>query len=181
MILATSELKKLNFDNVFDFDIQGASIDLAIDNIIKIPKKNKTIDLENFNSDELFNKIELSKGFILKPNEFIYASTLEKIEIPLNMCGIILARSQLARIGLILPGSMFANPGYKGHLPIIIHNHSPFEIKIPPYFRVAQLLLLELKGKAIEYGSNKLHKYQNEEKLKDPKFDDFQKILEWIE
>ncbi len=180
MVLATSELKKINFENIFEFDIQGASIDLAIDNVVKVPKKGKKIDLENFDGDELFDKIELSKEFYLKPNSFIYASTLEKIEIPLNMCGIVLPRSQLARIGLILPSSMFANPGYKGHLPIIIHNHSPFEVKIPPYFRVAQLLLLELKGEAIEYGSNKLHKYQNEERIKEPKFDDFKKILEWM-
>ena len=184
MFLATSELKKLkkNFYGLNDINIRGSSIDLAIDNTIKVPIIGKSINLfeKKLDTKDLFEEYELSKGYTLKPNSFFYASTVEKIEIPIEMCGIIFPKSSFARIGLTLPSSMFVNPGYKGHLPIIIHNHSPFDITIPPYFQVAQLLLSEIKGEALAYGTENKDKYHNENKLQNPKFDDIDEMMEWF-
>ena len=132
MILATSELKKIAYDIVDglnDNDMKGSSIDLSIDNIVKVPKASVINLFEENEPKNIYEEIELAKGFELEPNSFIYASTLEKIKIPHNMCGLILPRSSFARIGLTLPNSMYANPSYEGHLPIIIHNHSPYTIK----------------------------------------------------
>jgi len=179
MVLAHSELEKIvkNFKNVNLEDIRGSSLDLSVAEKAKIPKENITIDLfSNKPSDKeienFFEEIELAKGYELKPNSFFYTSTAEYIKIPENMCGIILPRSTFARIGLLLPSSMYANPGYEGHLPLIIHNHSPFTIKIPPYYKVAQLLLLEIKGKSIPYEHQKTQKYYKEGIIKNPQFDD---------
>ena len=177
MVLGHSELKQLakNYTNINDEDIRGSSIDLSICEVAKIPKENQVIDLfeEKPNNDTLFEEIELAKGYELKPNSFLYTSTTEYIKIPKNMCGIILPRSTFARIGLLLPSSMYANPGYEGNLPIIIHNHSPFSVKIPPYYKVAQLLLVEVKGDTIPYEHQDTQKYHKEDKLKNPEFDDF--------
>jgi len=187
MVLATSELEKIakTFKNINLDDIRGSSIDLAISEKAKIPKENKTIDLfsEKPNTDELFNEVELAKGYELKPNSFLYSSTVEYIKIPQNMCGIILPRSTFARIGLVLPSSMYANPGYEGHLPLIIHNNSPFNVKIPPYYKVAQLLLLEIKGDSIFYGTQSTQKYHKEHLVKNPEFDDFniEEVLQKIQ
>ena len=180
MILAHSELEKIsqNFKNINPEDIRGSSIDLSIAEKAKIPKKDIVIDLfKDKPTDEeiegFFEEIELAKGYDLKPNNFFYTSSTEYIKIPQNMCGIILPRSTFARIGLLLPSSMYANPGYEGHLPLIIHNHSPFTIKIPPYYKVAQLLLLEVKGDTIPYEHQPTQKYHKEGIVKNPKFDDF--------
>ena len=180
MVLAHSELKKIiqNFKNINPEDVRGSSIDLSITEKAKVPKKNIVIDLfENKPSDDeienFFDEIELAKGYELKPNNFFYTSTAEYIKIPKNMCGIIFPRSTFARIGLLLPSSMYANPGYEGHLPLIIHNHSPFTIKIPPYYKVAQLLLLEIKGESIPYEHQPAQKYHKEGIIKNPEFDDF--------
>jgi len=180
MVLAHSELEKIvkNFKNVNLEDIRGSSLDLSVAEKAKIPKENITIDLfSNKPSDKeienFFEEIELAKGYELKPNSFFYTSTAEYIKIPENMCGIILPRSTFTRIGLLLPSSMYANPGYEGHLPLIIHNHSPFTIKIPPYYKVAQLLLLEIKGKSIPYEHQKTQKYYKEGIIRNPQFDDF--------
>ena len=108
----------------------------------------------------------------LKPLEYLYTSSVERVKIPLNMCGIVLPRSSFARIGLILPISSYANPGYEGYLPIVIFNASNSIIKIPPYIRIMQLLLCELKGEAIPYEKQKDSKYHNEQKLQNPSFND---------
>ncbi len=185
MILATSELKKIAhkiIDGLNDSDIKGSSIDLSIDNIIKIPKSASINLFETNKPKDIYEELELAKGFELLPNSFIYASTVEKIKIPSNMCGIILPRSSFARIGLTLPNSMYANPSYEGHLPIIIHNHSPYKIKIPPYIKVAQLLLCELKGEAMPYKEDENSKYFNEAKLQNPIFDDIDidEMMKWL-
>ena len=180
MVLAHSELEKIvkNFKNINPEDIRGSSIDLSVAEKAKIPKKDIIIDLfEGKPTDEeienYFEEIELAKGYELLPNSFLHTSTTEYIKIPQNMCGIILTRSTFARIGLLLPGSMYANPGYEGHLPLIIHNHSPFTVKIPPYYKIAQLLLCDIKGESIPYEHQATQKYHKEGIIKNPEFDDF--------
>ncbi len=177
MILATSELVKIA-DSVVESlnlsEIRGASIDLAIGETALIPKGG-VIDLfENeLDLDSMFEPVELAKGYDLKPNSYIYASTAEKITIPQDMCALLLPRSSFARAGLILPMSMYANPGYHGHLPVVIYNASPFTFRIPPYYRIMQMFLIELKGKALEYGKQLDAKYHDEQPNTTPCFDDF--------
>ena len=179
MVLATSEIEKIksNFTCLNDFNIRGASIDLSISDKAKVKKDDKPIDLFQLDCDDslcdnIYTEIDLAKGYELKPLEYLYTSSVERVKIPLNMCGIVLPRSSFARIGLILPISSYANPGYEGYLPIVIFNASNSIIKIPPYIRIMQLLLCELKGEAIPYEKQKDSKYHNEQKLQNPSFND---------
>ena len=179
MVLATSEIEKIksNFTCLNDFNIRGASIDLSISDKAKVKKDDKPIDLFQLDCDDslcdnIYTEIDLAKGYELKPLEYLYTSSVERVKIPLNMCGIVLLRISFARIGLILPISSYANPGYEGYLPIVIFNASNSIIKIPPYIRIMQLLLCELKGEAIPYEKQKDSKYHNEQKLQNPSFND---------
>lgn len=177
MILATSELKKI-IDDLVDSssfsEIRGSSIDLAIGEKALIPKGGVINLFENKLDDaEFFDEIELAKGYDLNPGCYMYASSAEKVSIPKDKCAILLPRSTLSRMGLLLPSSMYANPGYEGHLPIIIHNASPFVFKIPPYYRVMQMILCELKGEASVYKEQNDAKYFGEKSTLKPLFDDF--------
>ena len=179
MVLATSEIEKIksNFTCLNDFNIRGASIDLSISDKAKVKKDDKPIDLFQLDCDDslcdnIYTEIDLAKWYELKSLEYLYTSSVERVKIPLNMCGIVLPRSSFARIGLILPISSYANPGYEGYLPIVIFNASNSIIKIPPYIRIMQLLLCELKGEAIPYEKQKDSKYHNEQKLQNPSFND---------
>lgn len=183
MILASSELEKIAKDNITALNnenIRGASIDLSIGDKALI-QKNKgnedIIDLFNLDCDEelcnnIYEEIDLAKGYDLKPLTYLYASSVEKVTIPEDMCGILLPRSSFARIGLILPISSYANPGYSGNLPIVVFNASNSTIRIPPYIRIMQLLLCEIKGESIAYGELSDSKYHNESPLSSPKFND---------
>lgn len=116
----------------------------------------------------------MAKGYDLAPLSYLYGSSVEKVTIPEYKCGLILPRSTFARLGLILPISSFANPGYSGHLPIVIFNASDSFIKIPPYIRIMQIIFLELKGHAQAYKEQKDEKYYNENPLKQPSLNDIE-------
>ena len=179
MILATSELEKIrhNITALNDNNIRESSIDLSIDDKAFVKKNDDMIDLFQVDSVEdlcadIYDEVDLAKGYELKPQSYLYSKSVETITMPNTMCGIVLPRSSFARIGLILPISSYVNPGYNGNLPIVIFNASNSIIKIPPYIRIMQLLFCELKGEAIPYGSLNDSKYQNENELSIPKFND---------
>jgi len=179
MFLATEELiKEISSNEIVDIvsanTIQGASIDLRISEKAKVLlKQDKPIDLSTQQDfKHCYEEVDLSKGFVLKAGEFLYSETIEYIKIPKDKAGLLLPRSSLARMGLILPSSMYANPAYEGHLPIVIHNATNNDFIIPPYYRVMQLLLVELKGKAKPYHQQMDAKYFKESNIKPPMIDD---------
>jgi hypothetical protein len=70
--------------------------------------------------------------------------------------GRLVGRSSLGRLGLsIATQSNLINPGWSGHMPLIIFNQSPFDIILHPYIGVVQLCLVELSQDAEKpYGSS---------------------------
>jgi len=178
MFLATSELiKEIDSHDIVDIvstdTIQGASIDLRISEKAKILiKQDEPIDLSKHQDfSKKYTEIDLSKGYVLKSGEFLYSETIEYIKIPKDKSALLLPRSSLARMGLLLPVSMYANPGYEGHLPIVIHNNSNNDFIIPPYYKVMQMLLVELKGEAKQYHEQIDTKYFKESNIVPPQTD----------
>ncbi len=190
MFLATSELiSEIDTNNIIDIvsanNIQGASVDLRIGEKAKILKKQKDpIDLSKQpNFKELYEEVELSKGYVLKAGDFLYSETIEYIKIPSDKSALLLPRSSLARMGLILPSSLYANPGYEGHLPIVIHNLSNNDFVIPPYYKVMQMMLVELKGEAKQYHQQIDTKFFKESNITPPRVDtniDTKELLEQL-
>ena len=169
MILATTELEKLknNIEGLNERNIRGASIDLSLSESALARKNDAVLDLFDRDIDknlqDLYTEIDLAKGYDLKPLQYLYGQSAEKVTIPQDKCGILLPRSTFARLGLILPISSFANPRYSGHLPIIIFNASASIVRIPPYIRIMQLLVCDLKGAAKPYEDYKDSKYQDDD------------------
>ena len=182
MIQSTEKLKELvKNENIIDlvskYTIKGASIDLRIGETAKVRIDTEPLILaDNPNLENIYKEVSLSKGFRLKPNQYLYANTVENIKIPNNMCGLILSRSSFARLGLILPISQYANPSYEGHLPIIIYNASQVEVEIPPYYKVMQILFMKIDGKAQKYQEQSDVKYFQETNIQTPKLDSDYKI-----
>lgn len=81
----------------------------------------------------------------LGPGEFILARTCEEFTIPDDCAGKIEGRSSFARLGLSIHCSAdFINPGYRGHMPLELVNHSKRAIRLEPFLSVCQLLLVQL-------------------------------------
>ena len=186
MIQGTSNIISLiEKENIIDLvssnTIQGSSIDLRIGETAKIRVDTEPLILsENPDLESIFEEVDLKKGFRLKPNQYLYANTIEYVKIPNNMCALLLPRSTFARLGLLLLLSQYANPSYEGNLPIIIYNASQVEVEIPPYYRIMQMLLLRVDGEAKEYKKQIDAKYFKETNVPNPQLDkdyDLEKIL----
>jgi len=134
--------KKGLIENFKQANIQPAGVDLRIKCIYKLKSK------ASLGKRRKMPKVEkiCEKGkFVLKPNEFVLVETMEKVNLPQNLAGIILPRSSLSRCGIALLTS-FVDPGFKGTLTIGMKNLSefPFEIEVGTSF--AQLIFQEVKG-----------------------------------
>jgi deoxycytidine triphosphate deaminase len=152
--------------------VQAASIDLRLSNIFWHPRRGATIDLlkEKAIQIEPFRfwtqKQLLRHHYIeLKPGEVVLGRVHEKLTIPTDCAGKFMGRSSYARLGLMVHCTGdFANPGYRGHMPLQLVNMGPLTLRIYPYMQVCQLMLVKLTAPSSKkYGGGDLaSKYMND-------------------
>jgi dCTP deaminase len=79
-----------------------------------------------------------ANGFVLRPHSFVTAIVMEKIVLPNNVLGRVLAKGQLFSLG-ILPVCTYADPGFNGRLGITLFNASHRYIAIKPEQPIAKI------------------------------------------
>lgn len=148
------------FEPVLDgFQLQPHAVDLRLGMSFYIPKswamtdrgrEALRVDPLSEVKEENFDIIELQPGqyFEILPNEFVIASTLERIEINhLGYMAVLYPRSSINRRGLSVNLSGIIDTGYAGHLMIPIQNNTTNQIiKIYPGERICQIVFEELTG-----------------------------------
>ncbi|MFH1232962.1 MAG: hypothetical protein V1651_03835, partial [Patescibacteria group bacterium] len=96
------------------------------------------------------NKNEKDNFFIFKPNKYYLIKTIEKVNLPNNLSGIIFPRTTLFRSGLGLFTGV-VQPGYCGELTFGICNLGKSNIKISFGARIAHITFHEVFGQGNEY------------------------------
>lgn len=141
-------------------DIQPASVDLHLDNILK------TIDGISIDL--------LKEPYELKPKEFILGSTVEFIRLPVDLVGIVNGKSSLGRLGIqvhITAG--YVDPNYYGNITLELFNVSdtPFTLKYD--MKICQLIFETLSSPCERpYGSKGLgSKYQGSKGVVNSRYD----------
>ena len=172
MILNGNDIKKLiNEENLIEnynsLTIGSSSIDLSISNKILVMKKTfKQIDLSDPNlSDKVYEELDITNSYSLKPKECIFVILNEKINMPKNMVGHIRPRTSISRLGLYI-NFQHINSGYSGTLNLELYNMSPNTFKITPGLRIAQLVIEEITDGITDdllYPNEKISMYQNED------------------
>jgi dCTP deaminase len=144
-------------------NVQPSSIDLCLDEIIKIPADtSECVDIAE-NSAHLFREDKINDSYVLKSGQLILGQTFEYISIPNDCNGHIYNRSSLARIGLEVATGSYINPGYVGKLPIVLKNIGAHDIRLTPERRICQLEITTLNEKSIrDYSQRKDAKYFDE-------------------
>lgn len=140
-LIADGELKLVPF--VLD-NIQPSSIDLRLDFLVKIQKNEGLLDVTQDNAS-FFVEHRIENEYIINPNQMILGQTLEFFAIPKNCNATIHNRSSLARLGLDVGLASYINPGYEGHLPLIIKNIGSLPIRLFPKIRICQMEISEVK------------------------------------
>ncbi len=80
-------------------------------------------------------------GIYLRPNEFILASTREKLTLPDNIVGFISGRSSYARMGISIDLSqIIVQPGHSDTIPLQIKNNLPYPMVVYPGTPIAQIV-----------------------------------------
>jgi deoxycytidine triphosphate deaminase len=88
--------------------------------------------------------------FIFKPGKYYLIKTLEKVNLPTNLSGIIFPRTTMFRSGLGLFNGI-VQPGYSGELTFGLANLGSSDIKISFGARVAHITFHEVSGQGNQY------------------------------
>jgi len=95
---------------------------------------------------------------IIMPGEFMLATTMEHVSVPVNCAAFVQGRSSIGRIGLMVQNAGFVDPGFTGHITLELKNDSPCAIVLKPGYPVAQLIFMD----AVDVSEGYKGKYQNQ-------------------
>ena len=96
---------------------------------------------------------EISAGEYLEinPGDFVLASTLERVQFPLDLAARVEGKSSIARFGLsIHQTAPTIHADFRGTIRLEIANVGPFLCRLRPGIRICQLIIEELKDPAAE-------------------------------
>lgn len=106
------------------------------------------------------------KGYlVLHPGDFIIGSTVESLQFPNDLVGILNGKSSLGRLGLQIHATAgFFDPGFRGTATLEMSNVSRLPIRLHPGMLVAQMAFYRLsRPTETPYGSRGLQsRYQNQ-------------------
>ncbi len=86
----------------------------------------------------------------LEPGKYYVAKTIERLNTPLDLAAVIIARSTVFRSGLLLLAGL-VDPGYKGEITFGLINLSGRPFKVELGSRIANLVFLKVDGQAHSY------------------------------
>ena len=112
-------------------------------------------------------EVDEDRGFVIYPHEHVLAHTLEWVELPDDLVGLVNVRSTFARLGLYIPPTV-VDAGFKGQLVIEIIG-SEFPIRVYPGQRFLHLILAKASSPVARPYSGK---YQGQKGVQLPKPDD---------
>lgn len=95
---------------------------------------------------------------LIMPGDFMLATTMEHVSVPLNCAAFVQGRSSIGRIGLMVQNAGFVDPGFNGHITLELKNDSPCAIALKPGYPVAQLIFMDAMDVSKGYNG----KYQNQ-------------------
>lgn len=144
--------------------VNASSIDLTLSKNYKIPQKGLCVHppYDKDVIESFFDLGEEKQSITLAPNDFILAQINETIELPNNLLGQIHNRNSIVRLGINVGLSSYINPGYKGQLPVVIHNFGQFNVELVFGMRICQLAFAETGNVQRSYAQRQDAKYHGE-------------------
>lgn len=141
------EEKTLVVEPIEKEQIQPASIDIRLGNTFSIVEDTSTgiINLEN----EIKYKTITSDSYILLPNQFVLATTIEYFDLPDDLTAFVEGRSSLGRMGLFIQNAGWVDPGFKGEITLELYNANRCAIELKAGRRVGQLVFAKMDQTAL--------------------------------
>jgi len=83
--------------------------------------------------------VRFGSTYILHPQSFVLAVTLEWVRLPLDLSAYVIGKSSWGRRGLIIATATGVHPGFVGCLTLELSNVGELPIKIEPGMQICQL------------------------------------------
>ena len=127
--------------------VQPASVDIRLGNTFSIVEDSSSgiINLEN----EIKYKTITSDTYILLPNQFVLATTMEYFDLPNNLTAFVEGRSSLGRMGLFIQNAGWVDPGFKGEITLELYNANCCAIELKAGRRIGQLVFAKMDDTAL--------------------------------
>ena len=135
---------------------EGAGFDLRLGEVFEI-EGDGSLGIEERQTPEIksvakFNpdKIDDENNFIFESSKYYLVKTIEKVNLPINLSGVIFPRTTMFRSGLGLFNGV-VQPGYSGELTFGICNLGKSRIKISFGARIVHITFQEVLGEGNQY------------------------------
>lgn len=132
--------------------VRENGIDFRLDSEIAHHKKlGDDFVMDPSNPEMIANAYEVMKNqenLVIAPREQVLLSTLEYVEFPDDIAGIVELRSTWARHGLGLPPTI-VDAGFKGTITLEVFNNAPYSIALKPGTRFAHVIFLKTSSKVM--------------------------------
>lgn len=149
-MLKEHELKITPLENG---QIQPASVDIRLGNTFSIVEDTPA-GIITMDSEIKYKTIE-SDTYILLPNQFVLATTMEYFELPDDLTAFVEGRSSLGRMGLFIQNAGWVDPGFKGEITLELYNANRCAIELKAGRRVGQLVFAKMDAAAMNPYSGK--------------------------
>jgi dCTP deaminase len=90
--------------------------------------------------------VPFGADFVLHPNRFVLAGTLEWIRLPSTFAAFVVGKSSLGRRGIIIETAAGVHPGFSGCLTLEIANVGEIPVKLVPGMMIGQLFVQGVEG-----------------------------------
>ncbi len=146
-ILKMMDEGTLKISPIEEGQVQPASVDIRLGNTFSIVKDSPSgiITLEN----EIKYKTITTDTYILLPNQFVLATTMEYFDLPNDLTAFVEGRSSLGRMGLFIQNAGWVDPGFKGEITLELYNANRCAIELKAGRRVGQLVFAKMDSEAL--------------------------------
>lgn len=122
--------------------IQPASVDIRLGRSFTVVEDSSTgiITMEN----EIRYKTLETDTYLLLPNQFVLATTMEYVALPDDLTAFVEGRSSLGRMGLFIQNAGWVDPGFEGEITLELYNANRFAIELKAGRRVGQLVFAKM-------------------------------------
>lgn len=146
-ILKMMDEGTLKISPIEEGQVQPASVDIRLGNTFSIVEDSPSgiITLEN----KIKYKTITTDTYILLPNQFVLATTMEYFDLPNDLTAFVEGRSSLGRMGLFIQNAGWVDPGFKGEITLELYNANRCAIELKAGRRVGQLVFAKMDGEAL--------------------------------
>jgi len=153
------EINPYNEDNV-----EPASVDLRLGEEFHRadPSRSQPIDLSDPTGNEI-DWVTQRDNIEICPNDFVLATTLEKVSIPDYLVAQVEGRSSTGRVGVSVHQTAgYIDPGFEGQITLELTNHGPVPVTVQKGLRICQIVFTKLSSPSIEPYGHEGSQYQGQ-------------------